>query len=234
MGLEKGTAPGVGQLPVMQVVICGACGAGHFAAHENACHACGAPLGDATLVRHLLRIEHVDTRPTQRITADDEERQRQGFDLITTFRWADRGEGVSIRTVKAADARGDILVLRYGAAATISRINLGLRRRKDRRSYGFDINPVTGWWGKGLGDDEAEGPQDPSRVPTQRVVPFVQDQKNALHLRFAGDDDLSVTTRATLQHALRRAMEVVYQLEEGELLVEPLPDRERRTGLLFL
>lgn len=231
-GTREGTAPGVGQLPVQQVVICGSCGAGHFAAHENGCHACGMPLGDATLVKHLLRIEHVDTRPTQRITADDEERQRQGFDLLTTFRWAERADGTSIRTVKAADAEGDILVLQYGAAATISRINLGLRRRKDRRSYGFDINPVTGWWGKGLEDDD-DGPQDPSRVPAQRVVPFVQDQKNALHLRFVGDDDLSVTTRATLQHALRRAIELVYQLEEGELLVEPLPDRERRTGLLF-
>ena len=118
-------------------------------------------------------------------------------------------------------------------SATISRINLGLRRRKDRRSYGFDINPVTGWWGKGLGDDDDDGPQDPSRVAAQRVVPFVQDQKNALHLRFVGDDELSPTTRATLQHALRRAIELVYQLEEGELLVEPLPDREHRTGLLF-
>ena len=232
-GHREGTAPEVGQLPVQAVVICDACGAGHFAAHENSCHACGSPLGGATLVRHLLRIEHVDTRPTQRITADDEERQRQGFELLTTFQWADRGDGASIRTVKAADANGDILILQYGAAATITRINLGLRRRKDHQSYGFDINPVTGWWGKGLGDDNQDGPQDPSRVPPQRVVPFVHNQKNALHLRFAGDEELTAQTRATLQHALRRAMELVYQLEEGELLVEPLPDRERRTGLLF-
>jgi hypothetical protein len=232
-GAREGTAPAVGQLPVQQVTICVGCGAAHFEAHHNGCHACGGSLADGRLVKHLLRIEHVDTRPTQRITADDEDRQRQGFELLTTFRWADRGEGTSVRTVTAADANGEILTLQYGAAATITRVNLGLRRRKDRRSYGFDINPVTGWWGKGLGDDDADAPQDPSRVPPQRVVPFVQDQKNALHLRFAGGGQLSDTARATLQHAIRRAIELVYQLEEGELLVEPLPDRELRTGLLF-
>lgn len=232
-GAREGTAPAVGQLPVQAVMICTACGAAHFEAHQNNCHACGASLADGRLVNHLLRIEHVDTRATQRITADDEDRQRQGFELLTTFRWADRGQGTSVRTVTAEDSQGEILRLQYGAAATITRVNLGLRRRKDRRSYGFDINPVTGWWGKGLGDDDADAPQDPGRVPAQRVVPFVQDQKNALHLRFATNDELSATSRATLQHAIRRAIELVYQLEEGELLVEPLPDRDLRTGLLF-
>ncbi|MEI2719914.1 MAG: Zn-binding domain-containing protein [Gemmatimonadales bacterium] len=232
-GVREGMAPGAGQLPVQQVLICTTCGAGHFATHENGCHACGASLAGGRLVNHLLRIEHVDTRATQRITADDEDRQRQGFELLTTFRWAERGVGTSVRTVSAADAQGEILTLQYGAAATITRVNLGLRRRKDRRSYGFDINPVTGWWGKGLGDDDPDTPTDPGRVPAQRVVPFVQDQKNALHLRFVGGDELSATSRATLQHAMRRAIELVYQLEEGELLVEPLPDRELRTGLLF-
>jgi Lhr-like helicase len=232
-GRQEGTAPQLGHLPVQQVRVCPTCGGGHLEAHRNDCHACGTSLAGAILIKDLLRIEHVDTRPTQRITADDEERQRQGFELVTTFRWADRGDGPSVRTVRAADAQGDVLQLQYGGAATITRVNLGLRRRKDRNSHGFDINPTTGWWGKGLGDDDDDSAPDPSRVPPQRVVPFVQDQKNALLLRFLEDEDLSATTRATLQHAIRRAIELVYQLEEGELLVEPLPDRERRSGLLF-
>jgi Lhr-like helicase len=232
-GRQEGTAPEPGQLPVQQMVVCPTCGGGHLEVHRNGCHACGTPLSGGILVKHLLRIEHVDTRPTQRISADDEERQKQGFELLTTFRWADRGDGPSVRTVHAADAEGDVLVLQYGSSATITRINLGLRRRKERNRHGFDINPVTGWWGKGLDDDGDDGPPDPGRVPPQRVVPFVQDQKNALLLRFVAAEELSDSTRATVQHALRRAIELVYQLEEGELLVEALPDRERRTGLLF-
>ena len=38
----------------------------------------------------------------------------------------------------------------------------------------------------------------------------------------------------TLQHALARGIERVFQLEEGEILSEPPPDRERRSALLLL
>ena len=231
-GSTEGVRPMEGQLPVQEVHICRTCGAAHFENHHNHCHACGNPLASSLIVKSLLRIEHVDTRATQRISADDEERQRQGFELITTFRWPERGGVLSVRTVQASDDLGEILAMQYGSATTVTRINLGLRRRKQRSVHGFHINPVTGWWSREDDDDGISDPT-PGRIPAQRVVPFVQEQKNALHVRFADSDDADEVTRATVQHALRRAMEVRFQLEEGELLVEPLPDRERRGGLLF-
>ena len=224
--------PAEGQLPVQEVYICRTCGAGHFESHHNHCHACGESLAGSFIVRSLLRIEHVDTRPTQRITADDEDRQRQGFELITTFRWPERDGALSVRRVRVTDDAEEVLAIQYASAATVSRLNLGLRRRKERHVHGFHINPVTGWWSRG-DDEDGEPEPTPGRVPAQRVVPFVQEQKNALHVRFPGDTATETVTRATVQHALRRAMEVRFQLEEGELLVEPLPDRERRAGLLF-
>jgi hypothetical protein len=36
-------------------------------------------------------------------------------------------------------------------------------------------------------------------------------------------DSASETTMATIQHALARGLEVVFQLEEGEILTEPVP-----------
>jgi hypothetical protein len=44
---------------------------------------------------------------------------------------------------------------------------------------------------------------------------------------------LSETAMSTLQHALTRGLEVVFQLEEGEILTEPVPARDRRRGILF-
>src|SRR5690606_34555929 len=40
-------------------------------------------------------------------------------------------------------------------------------------------------------------------------------------------------TLTTLQHALLRGIEAVFQLEEGEILAEPMPQRDARTGFLF-
>jgi hypothetical protein len=136
---------------------------------------------------------------------------------------------IDTRAVQATDTAGDILTLRYGPGATITRINKGLRRRKDRGVFGYHINPRTGYWAKGE-DDEPENP-DPDSTPPQRIVPYVQDQKNALHLMPA--QPVELRTLATIQHALTRGIEAAYQLEEGEILAEPLPDAKDRRGLLL-
>lgn len=66
--------------------------------------------------------------------------------------------------------------LAYGAGATITRLNKGLRRRANRTEFGFMIDPVTGYWKKN--EDEPEEPKDPTIAPRQRIVPSVQDRKN--------------------------------------------------------
>ena len=89
LGNRDGATPDV-QLPTQSVRICKQCGAGHFSDDLSMCHACRASLGDAEIVNHVFRIENVATLPAERITANDEERQRQGFELQTTFEWAVR------------------------------------------------------------------------------------------------------------------------------------------------
>jgi hypothetical protein len=129
----------------------------------------------------------------------------------------------------ASDEAKSIVSLAYASGATISRLNKGLRRRKDKSIFGFAIDPATGRWtgSKAEGDDDA--PDTPAK---QRIVPIVQDNKNALLLQFPAPG-LSETSVATLQHALARGLEVVFQLEEGEVLTEPVPSRDRRRAILL-
>lgn len=226
-GNEQATAAGT--LTTQAARICVSCGAAHFEQHSNACHSCDGLLADATQINALYRIENVDTEPAERITANDEDRVRQAFELQTTYQWNQRKGPPDVRTVAAADGEGDIVVLRYGAGATITRINKGLRRRRDRGVFGFFINPRTGWWAKEADDDGSPG--DVDQFPPQRIVPFVQDTKNALLLQ--PQTAMTVSTLATLQHALKRGIESHFQLEEAELLAESLPDPRNRTGVLF-
>jgi len=231
-GADAGAAP---RLATLAARVCKTCGAAHFRDDLNGCHACSASLGDAQVINNLYRIENVDTQPTLRITANDEDRQRQAFELQTVFQWAVRAGRSDTQAVRASDAHGDILTLRYGPGATITRINKGMRRRKEKSVHGFFINPRTGFWAKEE-DDDPQAQPDPDKTPPQRIVPYVQDQKNALHLMpspHADGEVMSERTLATLQHALRRGIEATYQLEEGELFVEPLPDAASRRGLLF-
>ncbi|MEC9357551.1 MAG: DEAD/DEAH box helicase [Pseudomonadota bacterium] len=233
--IAVGTQEGQGnlqKLPTTSARVCRACGAAHFNPQEERCHACRADLGTAEVVRELYRVDAVDTEPTERITANDEERQRQAFELQTTFQWARRNGVTDARVLTASDGEGDIVQLRYSAGATITRINKGLRRRKDKTVFGFNVSPKTGYWQK----DESESGSgaaepNPDNVPPQRIVPYVEDQKNALLLQPSGE--WSDTTLATVQYALKRGIENVFQLEESEILAEPLPTRAERKGVLL-
>src|SRR5262245_1956721 len=215
------------RLPTKTVRICKGCGAGHWNDEASMCHACSASLGDAEIVNHTYRIENVSTQPAERITANDEERQRQGFELQTTFEWATRDHELDVRRVVAHDIKGDVARMAYGAGATVTRLNKGLRRRADKKVLGFRIDPVSGYWAKN--EDEDEDTVDPSASPRQWIVPSVQDRKNALLFEPVGDS-FTPTTLATVQHAILRGLEAVFQLEEGEVLAEPMPTRENRCG----
>ncbi|WP_448582272.1 DUF1998 domain-containing protein, partial [Thermaurantiacus sp.] len=94
------------------------------------------------------------------------------------------------------------------------------------------IDPNSGRWLKdpANGEDD-DGMGDPGEAPPQRIVPMVQDHKNALLLKPA--QPLSVDEMATLQHAFVRGIQLVFELEEGEILGEPLPTRDQRNVILF-
>ena len=220
------------RLPTRAVRICASCGAGHFGDDRSMCHACGQPLGNAEVVGNTYRIENVATYPAEHITANDEERQRQGFDLQTTFEWATRDQEVDVRRASASDADGEIVRMAYGTGATITRLNKGLRRRADKKILGFRIDPVSGYWARSEDEDEEERSLDPTASPRQWIVPSVQDRKNALLFQPVGNS-FSEVTLATVQHAILRGIEAVFQLEEGEMLAEPMPKRDVRNGFLL-
>ena len=218
-------------LATKAVRICANCGAGHFGDDLSMCHSCGTSLGSAEVVGNTYRIENVATQPAEQITANDEERQRQGFDLQTTFEWAIRDQEIDVQRASACDEEGAIVSMAYGAGATITRLNKGLRRRANKKVLGFRIDPVSGYWAKNE-DDADESALDPTASPRQWIVPSVQDRRNALLFQPAGDT-LSEITMATVQHAILRGIEAVFQLEEGEMLAEPMPTRDIRNGFLL-
>ena len=227
---EARSADGTG-LATKEIFICGECGAAHDAEVER-CHACHAPMAGALPIRRTLRIDNVETAPADRITANDEERVRQGFEIQTVFSWPRRnGEIVVTEGVLKVDDEV-LLTLQYANSAEISRLNKGLKRRKDKTILGFNIDPSSGYWSKNEDEDEDEDDVAPDEPRSVRIVPIVRDRKNALLIRFAQPERFSLTTIATVQHALMRGIEVVYQLEEGEVLGEPLPSREKRRAIL--
>lgn len=219
------------RLPTKVVRVCRACGAGHFKEEVSNCHSCNTPLNDAEIVREIYRVENVSTRQIERITANDEERRRQGFELQTVFEWSLREGRIDTRRGEALVGDECIAELIYGPTATITRINKGLRRRKNKTQFGFLIDPISGYWAKN--EDEGDDVPNPLANPKQWIVPSVEDRKNALLFKPFILTNPNPSTIPTIQYALLRGIEEVFQLEEGEVLAEPMPDRDARVSFLL-
>lgn len=233
---------GNSQLATIASLVCSQCGYGHLGdpgGNEplvNRCENCDALLTDSDWIRELYRIETVETVAVERISINDEDRQRQGFELQTTYRFLPGPDGI-IQKRKAEVREGeDVLAeLTYAPAARLWRINRGWRRRKNPKNLGFYINPITGTWSKQDDPSENEnGEKDEAvldKVPNQRIVPFVEDHRNLMILTPV--HPLSPEAMATLQAALKRGIEMTFQIEESELVAEPLPRTDERRALLF-
>jgi len=218
------------ELATRDIFICSNCGACHDGEVER-CHACNSPMAGEVPVQRTLRIDNVEAAPADRITANDEERVRQGFDIQTVFSWPKRDGRVQITEAEFRCEETSILALQYANSAEISRINKGLKRRANQTVFGFYIDPRSGYWAKAE-DEDSDVDVLPDVVRPVRIVPIVRDRKNALLFRFSEPGAYAAETIATVQHALMRGIEVIFQLEEGEILGEPLPARDNRRAIL--
>lgn len=218
------------ELATRDIFICSNCGASHDGEVER-CHACNSPMAGEVPVKSTLRIDNVEAAPAERITANDEERVRQGFDIQTVFSWPKRNGRVQITEGDFRCEETSILNLQYANSAEISRINKGLKRRANQTVFGFYIDPRSGYWAK-ADDEDSDVDVPPDVVKPVRIVPIVRDRKNALLFRFSEPESYAPETIATVQHALMRGIEIVFQLEEGEILGEPLPARDNRRSIL--
>lgn len=201
------------------------------------CERCAALLPPA--FDNLFPMRNVVAKRRDRINSDEEERMRLGYELRTGVRFAERQGRVDRHTARLVAADGTLLAeLEYGHAATLWRINLGWRRRAADAPVGYLLDEETGIWSRNqVTDAPPDGSvpseaADPAPGRKRRVVPYVEDRRNCLLVRVEGATDPAVL--ASLQAALKVAIQTTFQLEDGELAAEPLPSGdERRLILLY-
>ena len=208
--------------------VCSHCGYGAFNLDPSRafdiCPACGNPFQDGDSMKDLYGIEAVETVEAKRITAQDEDRERRGFDMLTTYSFPGDDPAV-MKTTRVGPENSPLATLGYVPSATLWKINRGLRRRSNPNELGFRINPATGQW---IADDEDAPPG--SRT---FVVPYVKDVRNVL--LFVPPEEICSSQEAmsTLCAALQRGIAQTFQLEPSELQAEYLPNQDNPTRLLI-
>ncbi|HIQ23225.1 MAG TPA: DUF1998 domain-containing protein, partial [Planctomycetes bacterium] len=213
--------------------LCSACGYGHLVKEgpgPDTCENCARPLVPTDEIRDMVRLQNVTAKRADRITSDEEERQRIGYQIQTTLRFADVDGQPDFRKAEVWAGEHKVATIKYGDAATIWRVNLGWRSTRNPNQHGFLLVVERGFWATNK-DAEDGDRDDPMSSQVRRVVPYVEDRRNAMTLQFEVRHDLKAM--ASLQSALKQGIQQLYQLEPAELAVDALPSADERRLLFF-
>ncbi|WP_423222343.1 DEAD/DEAH box helicase [Candidatus Amarolinea aalborgensis] len=222
--------------------LCENCGYLHEgeAVNDEQCRNCNCALdGSGSYVAHLLEMPTVGTQRRDRITSDEEERMRMGYDTRTNFRFAQGPEGQLRRRLAKVQEPGrggetpPLLDLVYAPAATLWRINHGWRRRQET---GYRLDMKNGLWLSQNETPARNGSGAAAGAPTDvksQVRLFVRGTANALLVYPKQIGDVADPAfLPSLQYALARGIQEQFEVEESELASE-LIGEGNYLGILF-
>jgi len=202
-----------------QARLCNECGYAHWqeALNLDNCENCDVQLdaSNSETPQKLLEQPMVRTQIAERVSSDEEERIRSGYKTTSHFRYSPANDP---RDFDVISENGEpLLRVTYASSAEIWRINHGWRSGE---GTGFVLDTENGRWAR-RDDHYSEGEdQDPDAPrPETGIKTYVTDSKNLLLITSLGDDT-SEEFLFSLLHALRRGIQMRYQLEEQELDAE--------------
>ena len=191
------------------------------------CPFSGVNLGDNAnkeYLHDLLEMSESRAEEVDRISCEEEERVSRGFDIQTYFA-VDGGPLDRVRKAIARSSGTALLNLRYIPAARLVHVNTKWRTQKVE---GFPIGLTSGNWHSSMPE-----PDESLREEFRLVKLFTSNVADAMYIEPIQPLGLGWEGVITLQHALKRAIEKVFQVEPSEIGVVSVGDAEAPNILLY-
>jgi hypothetical protein len=136
---------------------CLRCGYAHLEHGVNmseVCDRCAAALEGTAVIPDLVQLQNVSLKLAQRITCDEEERQRFGYRLVSAYRFPEIGGRLDRRDADVLIDGTRVMRLSYGDATSLYRVNLGWRHQRSNQPPGFLLDLERGYWATNAIDPE--------------------------------------------------------------------------------
>lgn len=186
----------------------------------------GNPLdGGDKLERYgrLLELSECEANPVERISSIEEERSRAGYEVKTYFNYTSGVENAKSVVLKRGDEK--LLQLYYNNATGLFYVN---KKAKRNKSDGFKINQANGFW---LSDAQAE--KEEIREDVREVYLYTKDTADTLYIQPMENIGADREQLVSLSYALKRGIEKLFKVEESEIGVELLGDREKPNIMIY-
>ena len=209
-----------------QVKVCFNCGYFHEGdeSQRDTCKNCNYQFADKnnnkSLLTKVLSMETAIARRRERITCDEEERLKYGYNITTHFRYASQRRDKA--TVTAIDG-SPILNLTYGATADIFQINRGLNKKRTEER-GFKLDVTTGTWGDSTKEELTDNLHNEVNLMVKNTSNILVIEPLGIKISNSDDNSTQEAFITTIQFALKTAIQAVYKLEANELDCERLGD----------
>jgi superfamily II DNA/RNA helicase len=173
-------------------------------------------------VNNLLEMTESSAEIRQRISSEEEERMRLGYDLSTYFSLPKGVEANDKIMVKS----GQDTLLKIMYMPTTNIISVNKKWNRSKREY-FLIDKRFGYWKK-----EADAEKDEENKILSCSL-YTEYTANALYIQPVKNLGLNGDQIVSLQYALRRAIEEYFQIEPSEIAVTLMGQGEASNILIY-
>ncbi len=172
----------------------------------------------------LLPLTESRAESIDRISCEEEERVSRGFEIKTYFS-VDGGDMSRVRKARVLSSETLLLNLRYIPSARLHHLNTKWRSQK---ADGFPIGLMSGDWSSSVPD-----PDEARKEEFRLVRLHTSNVADALYIEPIAGLGLKTDGVITLQYAIKRAIEEVFQVEPNEIGVMAVGDSDSPNILLF-
>lgn len=174
----------------------------------------------------LIELSESEGVPQERISCIEEDRSSVGYDVNEYFRYTKGIEHTKNLVIQKSGQK--LLNLIFDQSTELIKLNRRSRRAA-AETEGFAIDKRNGKW---LTQKEMENSQDVLENKKDVMI-FVRDTADTLYIQPLSNMELSAEQVISLSYALKRGIESLFQVEDSEIGVNVMGDKEKPNILIY-